>query len=197
MSASRHGGDTLTEAIHVRETARLVAGPQQVGAALDRMAQAAAEVLAHENPLVLAVMQGGVFTAVELCRRWEFPCEFDFVHVTRYGRSLRGGELDWRAWPGGNLSGRTVLLVDDILDQGVTLAEIGSRLRRSGVSRLYSAVLTVKRLAKPLARTDVDFVGLDVEDAYVFGCGMDYKGYWRGLNGIYAAVPPHLRDGGR
>jgi hypoxanthine phosphoribosyltransferase len=150
------------------------------------MASEATAVLAHENPIVLAVMQGGAFTAVELCRRFDFPHEFDFIHVTRYEQSLTGGELSWRAFPNLELSGRMVLLVDDILDQGVTLAALYQELIRSGVSQLYSAVLVSKNLERSGKRINVDFVGMEVEDAYVFGCGMDYKGYWRGLRELYS-----------
>ncbi|MED5535936.1 MAG: hypoxanthine-guanine phosphoribosyltransferase [Pseudomonadota bacterium] len=171
----------MTEAIEVRREGFQIASETDVSTALQRIASEATVVLAQENPIVLAVMQGGVFTAVELCRRFDFPHEFDFIHVTRYEKSLMGGELSWRAFPNLELSGRMVLLVDDILDQGVTLAALYQELIRSGVSQLYSAVLVSKNLERSGKRINVDFVGMEVEDAYVFGCGMDYKGYWRGL----------------
>ena len=186
----------LTEAIRIRETARQLVSSAQVRAALDRMAVAAADVMAQENPLVLAVMNGGAFTAVELCQRWDFPHELDFVHVTRYDGDLVGGELSWRAWPDRDLSGRTVLVVDDIVDRGETLNAICERLRRGGAGQVYVAALVIKRLDQPRVRVDVDFAGLEIEDVYVFGCGMDYKGYWRGLTGIYAADTHAPTEGG-
>ena len=189
MNAARDS--TLEEATRIRETARQLVSPAQVRAALDRMAAAAGEVLAKENPLVLAVMNGGAFTAVELCQRLDFPHELDFVHVTRYDGDLVGGELSWRAWPDRDLSGRTILVVDDIVDYGETLDAICERLRRAGAGRVYVAVLVVKRLNQPRVRLDADFAGLEVEDVYVFGCGMDYKGYWRGLQGVYAVASGH------
>ncbi len=180
--------DSLSaEANRVRETARQLISPARVRAALDGMAAAATVALADENPVVLAVMNGGAFTAVELCQRLDFPHELDFVHVTRYDGDLVGGELSWRAWPDRDLSGRTVLVVDDIVDHGDTLDAICHRLRRGGARRVYVAVLVVKRLDQPRVRVEVDFAGVEVDDVYVFGCGMDYKGYWRGLTGIYAA----------
>lgn len=189
------------EADFVRKSARQLVSPPEVGAAFDRMARAAAEVIARENPLVLAVMNGGAFAAVELCQRWDFPFELDFVHVTRYGQNLQGGELSWRAWPDRELAGRTVLVVDDIVDHGDTLAAIRERLQRGGAGPVYTAILVVKRLGKTPARAqqpfppvDVDFAGLEVEDVYVFGCGMDYKGYWRGLRGIYAVASGDADD---
>jgi len=193
MNAARDS--TLEEATRIRETARQLVSPAQVRAALDRMAAAAGEVLAEKDPLVLAVMNGGAFTAVELCQRLDFPHELDFVHVTRYDGDLVGGELSWRAWPDQDLSGRTILVVDDIVDHGDTLDAICERLRRTGAGRVYVAVLVVKRLNQPRVRLDADFAGLEVEDVYVFGCGMDYKGYWRGLQGIYAVASGHDCDG--
>ena len=115
--------------------------------------------------------------------------------MTRYDGALVGGELRWRAWPNRDLSGRTVLVVDDIVDHGDTLKAICERLRRAGAGRVYVAMLVVKRLDQPRVRLDADFAGLEVEDVYVFGCGMDYKGYWRGLKGIYAVASGHDSDG--
>ena len=194
MNAARDS--TLAEAIRVRETARQLVAPAQISLALDRMAKAASEVLAHENPLILTVMNGGAFTAVELCQRLSFPHELDFVHVTRYDGDLVGGELSWRAWPERDLSGRTVLVVDDIIDHGETLRAICERLRRAGAGKVYVAVLVIKRLDQPRVRVDVDFAGLEIEDVYVFGCGLDYKGYWRGLTGIYAVETEAPTEGG-
>jgi len=142
--------------------------------------------LAHANPVVLAVMQGGVFTAMEMCRRFEFPHEFDYVHVTRYGGGVAPGKLTWRARPSAGLKGRTVLVVDDILDRGHTLRALQAELTRVGVAKQYTAVLVVKRVPNAGRRPRVDFAGVTVDDVYVFGCGMDYFGYWREVRGLYA-----------
>jgi hypoxanthine phosphoribosyltransferase len=151
-----------------------------------RMAEEIGPRLARTNPVVLAVMQGGVFAAVELCRHLDFPHEFDYVHVTRYGGGTRPGKLEWRVRPSAALAGRTVLVVDDILDRGHTLRALAATLRRVGVAKVYTAVLVVKRLARERRRPAVDVVGVAVDDVYVFGCGMDYLGYWRELPGLYA-----------
>jgi len=176
----------VEEALQARKNSRQVASESDVQAALDRIADAARPILEQENPLVLAVMQGGAFTAVELCRRFDFPYEFDFIHLTRYGQSLTGGKVSWRVLPSLELEGRTVLLVDDILDRGITLAALYDELDKFRASKLYSAVLVSKNIEGGEDRTRVDFVGMHIEDAYVFGCGMDYKGYWRGLRALYA-----------
>jgi hypoxanthine phosphoribosyltransferase len=170
----------------VRRRARRLFSARDVTRALDRMAAALVPRLEHANPVVLAVMHGGAFTALELCKRFEFPHEFDYVHVTRYRGDVRGRELTWRVRPRRALAGRTVLVVDDILDHGKTLRALDIELRRVGVSARLSAALVVKRLARPRRRPKVDASGLDVDDVYVFGSGMDYRGYWRELRGIYA-----------
>ena len=154
--------------------------------AIHRMVAEATSELKHANPVVLAVMQGGVFAAVEMCRRFTFPHEFDYVHVTRYGGGVAPGELTWRVRPSAELKGRTVLVVDDILDRGHTLRALKAELKRVGVAKQYTAALVVKRLANAGRRPPVDFSGLTVDDVYVFGCGMDYFGYWRELRALYA-----------
>jgi hypoxanthine phosphoribosyltransferase len=143
--------------------------------------------LGRANPVILAVMHGGAFCAVELAAHWRFPYEFDYVHVTRYANSLTGGALEWRVRPSAALAGRAVLIVDDILDRGTTLRALQAELDNVGVARRYTAALVVKRIAEPLDRPRVDFGGLEIDDVYVFGCGMDCRGYWRGLRALWAA----------
>jgi len=170
----------------VRRKARRVYSAREVARALDRMAAELAPKLEHANPVVLAVMQGGAFAAIELCKRFRFAHEFDYLHVTRYSGDTRGGNLTWLVRPSPALAGRTVLLVDDILDHGKTLRAIDAELERTGVAKQLTAVLVVKRLA--LKRPSVTVSGLAVDDVYVFGSGMDYRGYWRSLAGIYAVA---------
>jgi hypoxanthine phosphoribosyltransferase len=172
---------------HVRRTARRLYSAREVARALDRMAAELAPQLEHANPVVLAVMHGGAFAAIELCKRFRFAHEFDYLHVTRYASGTRGGNLTWLVRPSRTLAGRTVLLVDDILDHGKTLRAIDVELERTAVAKQLTAVLVVKRLA--LAnRPSVTVSGLVVDDLYVFGSGMDYRGYWRSLAGIYAVA---------
>jgi hypoxanthine phosphoribosyltransferase len=149
------------------------------------MAAALAAPLAGTNPVVLAVMHGGAFAALELSRRFSFPHEFDYVHVTRYRGGVRATKLVWRTRPSKTLAGRSVLVVDDILDQGTTLHALQNELDRFGVAAQRTAVLVVKRRKRRGGRPRVDVSGLAVDDVYVFGSGMDYRGYWRELRGIY------------
>lgn len=172
-----------------RRMARRLCSAREVARALRRMADAITVDLAGTDPVVLAVMHGGAFAAVELCRRLRFAYEFDFVHVTRYAGHTRGGAVEWRVRPNADLKGRTVLVVDDVLDRGHTLRALGAELKRIGVARQRTAALVVKKIAGGRARPKVDYVGVEVGDVYVFGCGMDYRGRWRGLPALYALDP--------
>lgn len=175
----------------VRRDAQLLRSESDVAAGIAEMAAAIAAKYAQSNPIVMAVMQGGAFTAVNLCEHFDFPYEFDYVHVTRYGEELEGNsELTWHTRPRRKLTGRTVILVDDVLDHGVTLRELCSVLGESRPRELAVAVLVHKQLQLPLNRPQPDFVGFVSDDRYLFGCGMDYKGYWRGLPALYAVAHP-------
>ena len=176
---------TPLQAQQLLDNAECVASADTVQAVINRMAGEIAGTLAAELPLVLAVMGGAVVFAGQLLPRLNFPLEFDYLHVTRYRGKTSGGEVEWRVLPGQNVAGRSVLVLDDILDEGETLAAIRDKLHDMGAARVWSAVLTNKDngLTKPI---QADFVGLDVPDRYVFGCGMDAYGLWRNLPAIYA-----------
>lgn len=158
----------------------------EVEAAVERLAEAITEAIGEEAPVVLTVMTGAVLPAAELMQRLDFPLELDYIHATRYAGTTRGGELEWIARPRTGLQGRTVLVVDDILDEGDTLAAIVDDCRAQGANAVHSAVLVEKRHDRRRPGVTADFVGIEVEDRYVFGCGMDYQGYLRNVPGIYA-----------
>jgi hypoxanthine phosphoribosyltransferase len=179
---------TRFEAQQLLDHAECIASAEDVQAVLDRLADEIARTLADAFPLVLAVMGGAVVFAGQLLPRLRFPLEFDYLHVTRYRGTTQGGEMEWRVLPGQNVIGRNVLVLDDILDEGETLAAVRDKLLDMGAARVWSAVLTNKDngLDKPIR---ADFVGLDVPNRYVFGCGMDAYGLWRNLPAIYALHP--------
>ncbi|MBS3934761.1 MAG: hypoxanthine-guanine phosphoribosyltransferase [Sulfuritalea sp.] len=186
--------ETLLEEVRrVRSGADCVASPATVDAAFDRMAREIAQRLAHANPLIYAVMNGGLIVAGRLVPKLDFPLELAYLHATRYGHALSGARLDWCIRPTQNLTGRTVLIVDDVLDEGHTLEAICQSIRSEGAAEALTAVLvhkTHERKAAPGMRAD--FTGIDAPDRFLFGCGMDYKGYWRNAAGIYA-----VREGTR
>jgi hypoxanthine phosphoribosyltransferase len=152
------------------------------------MAGEIAQRIGAADPLLLCVMTGGLVPASELFTRLDFPLQLDYLHATRYQGTRGGAELKWVARPSQALRGRTVLVVDDILDEGLTLAAILAYCREQGAAAVYSAVLVEKLHQRKASGLRADFVGVQVEDRYVFGYGMDYHGYWRNVRGIYAVA---------
>ncbi len=171
----------------IRAEAEQLHGPEAIHAALDRMAREITGVLADSLPVVLCVLTGGIIPTGHLLTRLAFPLESDYLHATRYRGDTSGREqVEWVSEPDISLAGRTVLVVDDILDEGNTLSDVIRFCNESGAQKVYTAVLIRKRHDRRDPAVQADFVGLEVDDRYVFGFGMDYKGYLRNLNGIYA-----------
>lgn len=136
-------------------------------------------------PLVLGVMGGAVVFCGQLLTRLRFPLEFDYMHVTRYGSMDQGGKIEWKVIPRSNVQGRTVVVLDDILDEGETLAHVKERLLEMGAAEVVVAVFADKDIGKkkPIR---ADYIGLTLPNKFVVGYGMDAYGYWRNLPGIWA-----------
>lgn len=162
-----------------------IASGEEVQAAIRRIAAEVHARLSETYPLLLVVMGGAVVFAGQLLPLLRFPLDLDYIHASRYGAATRGGGIDWRVPPPEGVGGRTVLVVDDILDGGETLRAIRDRLMELRAERVLSAVLVEKELSRPKPIA-ADFVGLRIPDRFVFGCGMDAKGYWRNLPEIRA-----------
>lgn len=176
---------SLQQARAILQQAELLYSEQQVQAALHRVAQQINAVLADMHPLVLSVMGGAVVFSGQLLPLLNFPLDFDYVHMSRYGDAQVGGAVRWKVEPPEQVRGRIVLVLDDILDEGHTLAALRQRVMELGASRFYSAVLADKQHGRAKS-IHADFVGLVLPDRFVFGYGMDIAGAWRNLPAIYA-----------
>ena len=174
----------LKEIEHIQNTADLIYSETQVECALDNMALQINNTLADTNLLVLCVLNGGIITTGKLLTRLKFPLAIDSINASRYQNKTSGGEIEWLLEPKTALTDRTILLVDDILDEGITLAVIKDYCIQHGAKQVYTAVLLDKNINKSKPLT-ADFVGLTVENRYLFGYGMDYKGYLRNAPGIF------------
>ncbi len=177
---------TPQEAQAVLDKADCLYTAEEVHEALDRLARQLTKRFHDSDPLVLCVMQGGLIPAGLLLPRLGFPLQQDYIHATRYAGGTRGGQLEWVVRPSLPLRDRIVLIIDDIHDEGLTLDAIMRDCREAGAREVHSAVL-VNKIHDRKHGLSADFSGLDVEDRYVFGFGMDYKGYLRNAAGIYAA----------
>jgi hypoxanthine phosphoribosyltransferase len=136
-------------------------------------------------PIVLCVMGGAVYFTGQLLPKLSFAMQFDYVQATRYLDKTTGGALQWLVRPKQIVNNRNVLIIDDILDEGITLKAIVDECARLGARNIHTTVLVEKKInhSKPI---QADYVGLMVPDRYVFGCGMDVEGWWRNLPAIYA-----------
>jgi hypoxanthine phosphoribosyltransferase len=173
------------EAMRLLEEADEVVAADAVRAAVERMAREISAKLKDDFPVVLSVMGGAAIFTGQLLPLLRFPLEFGAIEVTRYNNDIQGREITWRLPPRDNVRDRVVLVLDDILDEGITLAAIKRRLVEMGARTVFSAVFADKAIgrAKPVV---ADFVGVTVPNRYVFGFGMDAYGLWRNLPAIYA-----------
>jgi len=175
----------MQHARDILQQAELLCPEQQVQASLHRVAQQINAALADMHPLVLSVMGGAVVFSGQLLPLLNFPLDFDYVHVSRYGDARHGGAVHWKVEPPANVRGRVVLVLDDILDEGHTLAALHQRVMELGASKFYSAVFADKQHGRAKS-SHADFVGMALPDRFVFGYGMDIEGAWRNLPAIYA-----------
>lgn len=176
---------TDQEAKQLLVEAEQIVSTEVLAATIVRMAGEITAVLADQYPLVFCVMGGAVVFTGQLLPMLNFPLDFDYLQVTRYNRTLQGGHLHWKVSPQINLKERVVLVLDDVLDEGITLAAIRQRMINGGAKAFYSAVLADKAIGrvKPI---QANFIGMSLPDRYLFGYGMDIRGIWRNLPAIYA-----------
>ncbi|MDJ0738985.1 MAG: hypoxanthine-guanine phosphoribosyltransferase [Gammaproteobacteria bacterium] len=179
--------DLRDEAERVMREADCIHDDVTVQRALDDMAVCIERDLGGRDVVMICVMNGGLVTTAALMSRLHFALRVDYMHATRYRERTQGDELHWRVEPSQDLAGRHLLVVDDILDEGYTLDSILSFCRRFEPASLRAAVL-VRKAHDRGVRPTVDYIGLTVPDRYVFGYGMDYKGYWRNAPGIFAVA---------
>jgi hypoxanthine phosphoribosyltransferase len=177
------------KALSLLAGAELIFDEDAVQRAVDKVAQQLNQRFNPEDgtpfPLVLGVMGGAVVFCGQLLTRLKFPLEFDYMHVTRYGSKDQGGKIEWKVIPRSSVQGRTVIVLDDILDEGETLAHVKERLLEMGAAEVVLAVFADKEIGKAKPVT-ADYIGLSLPNKFVVGYGMDAYGYWRNLPGIWA-----------
>lgn len=171
----------------VAERAELLVPEQRMQAIYARLGSEVTATLAGKDPLVLCIMTGAVFAVGQLLPRLDFALRVDYLHATRYQEGTRGGELHWQYRPSGRIRGEHILVVDDILDEGITLDAAVSACREDGALSVHTVVLVEKERERPVD-VQADFVGIRLPDRYLYGCGLDYRGYFRNASGIYAVA---------
>ena len=177
---------SIEDAQGVLDDAELLYSAEDVEQAIASIAIAITEKLSGDNPIVLPVMNGGLVLGGKLIAQLNFPLQVDYIHATRYRGATSGNELHWLKRPELPLQDRTILLIDDILDEGITLAAIIDDCYKAGAKSVLTAVLAEKIIEQDKPIKHADFTGFKLPDRYVFGSGMDYHEYHRNLTGIYA-----------
>ena len=178
------GMSNTTDPRALLENSRVLFNRDEVSAAVQKMADEINEFYAGEPIIMVSVLTGAIIPAAWLATKLTMPMQMDFVHATRYRGGLYGAELEYRVPPRLDLEGKRILIVDDIFDEGHTLAAIKGSVEKRKAGSVKMAALVRKDHDRGLPRDYVDFVGLDVPDVYVFGCGMDAYEEWRHLDEI-------------
>ena len=162
---------------------RCIYDARTVDRAVDRVAVEMALRLWDARPVVVCLMNGGLPFTADLLRRFYFDLELDYMHLARY-EGQQGGDIRLLHKPSRALAGRTVLLVDDVLDEGQTLRAAQRLVAEAGAGETVTAVLVRKDVADPAAAAD--FAALEAPDEFLVGRGMDCDGAFRQLSGIYS-----------
>jgi len=171
----------------VAQRAELLVPEQRMQAIYARLGSEITATLAGKDPLVLCIMTGAVFAVGQLLPHLDFALRVDYLHATRYQDGTHGGELHWLHRPTRRISGEHVLVVDDILDEGITLDSVVAACRDDGAVSVHTVVLVEKERERPVD-VQADFIGVRLPNRYLYGCGLDYRGYFRNAPGIYAVA---------
>jgi len=168
-----------------------LAGPQELAAVVDGLASRIGEDYKGKTPVFIGVLKGAFMFTADLVRRLDIPLEVDFVRASSYGAGkVSEGAVSITKGPEINLSGRDVIIVEDIVDTGRTLDAIVNHINALGPASLTVCTL----LDKPSRREVVcamGYVGMEVEDTFVVGYGLDCAERYRNLHGLYV-----IEDGG-
>ena len=160
---------------------------QAVTKAIEKIARQMNADLADKNPVLLCAMNGALIFLGQLAPLLTFPLQIDYIHTSRFRGDMRGGDLHWLATPTIPLKNRNIIIIEDILDSGITLAAIKDYCVQQNAKEVLSAVLVDKERPREEGGLDkAEYTGLMVPDKFLVGYGLDYKGYLRNIPGIYA-----------
>jgi Hypoxanthine-guanine phosphoribosyltransferase len=146
------------------------------------------ENFSGEKIVALTLLNGGIVFAGMLLPKLSFALQLDSVGVSRYREHETGRDLRWHSKPRASLVGASVLLLDDIFDQGITLEEVKAWCVDQGANSVESVVLAWKQLEESegkACKAKPDFYALSIPDKFVVGMGMDFAGNYRNAPGIF------------
>lgn len=170
----------------ILEQSTLLVSAAEIDEAISRLAEKISLRFAGDVPLLMCIMNGGLMLTGRLMSELSIFAQLDYMQTSRYRDGTVGGTLNWRVKPDQSIEGRSVVLIDDIFDEGHTLAGIHAHCLDSGASKVCSVVLFDKEHDHKVDHYRPDLVGMAVQDHYLFGFGMDYGGHFRHLPDVYA-----------
>ncbi len=177
------------------EKIEIIFTAEEIAAAIDRMAHEIARDYANKKLLLIAILKGAMYVVTDLSRalaRLEPGplCTLDFMAVSSYGNNTRSsGEVRLLKDTSESVEGRDILIVEDIVDNGLTLNYLQGLLRSRAPNSLRTAVLLDKPYRR-LADVALDYVGLVSPDAFVVGYGLDYQEKYRTLPFVANLILP-------
>ena len=160
---------------------------EDVMQAVHSVAEKMNEDLKNDNPLFICVLNGAFMFASDLMKHINFPCEITFIKLSSYEGIYSTGAVKEILGLNESVVGRNVVIIEDIVDTGVTMERILESLSSKGVKSVKIATF----LQKPAALTrniEVDYVGIKIPNEFIIGYGLDYDGYGRNMKAIYTVV---------
>jgi hypoxanthine phosphoribosyltransferase len=159
-------------------------GQERIAEAVKRIAAQMKEDLKDEFPFFLAVLNGSFMFAADLLKEVDFLCTVSFIKVASYQGTSSSGKVSELIGLTEDLSGRTVVIIEDIVDSGLTVESLMQELRTRNVKGIKVATALFKpgSFKKEYA---VDYIGFEIPDNFVVGYGMDYEGMGRNLREIH------------
>ena len=137
-----------------------------------------------EEVLLVGLLKGSVIFLSDLARKIKLPCMLDFMSVTSYGNDIESsGEVRFLKDLDSDINGKNVIIVEDIIDTGLTLREVIKVLKARNPNTLKVCTL-LNKVSRRLVDVEVDYNGFDIPDAFVVGYGLDYAQKYRNLNYI-------------
>lgn len=162
---------------------------QQIQDAVDNLAYQLNRDLADKTPVFLGILSGSYMVLADLTRRFNHPCEIAFMRTSSYEGTSSAGELEIQLPLDIDLTDRVVVIVEDIVDTGLTVDTLSRKLKQHNPTALYVATLFLKPEVYN-RELKIDYVGQNIENKFVVGYGMDYNNLGRNLPELYIQTQP-------
>ena len=159
----------------------------EIQLAISKMATKMNQELAEKNPLFICVLNGAFMFASDLMKKIKIPCEICFVRYASYDGLETTGNVKELMGIHSNISGRNVVVLEDIVDTGITMTHLLSLLKNKSIAEIKVASLLLKPEALQ-CEVQVDYLGLEIPNNFIVGYGLDYDGYGRNFKDIYTIV---------